>query len=126
MKRALASVFLLLAAPAAAAEEPFEPGGQDFADAASCKAHLARLALEAKGFGYAAIEGPYDVAPGDVRAHFVSREGSGHRITEHRCHQAELSSRSWTHSMAEAEPEFTVESVARTAEWLKKGADKQE
>ena len=59
---------------------------------------------------------------GDVRIHFVRAEGAGHRIDEQRCLGERLSGRSWTHSMEPDEPEFTVESVARTAEWLKKGA----
>lgn len=128
MKRIALAAILLLAAPPLAAEEPavFEPGAESFADAPSCKAHLVRLAGEARGSGYDAVEGPYDVAPADVRIHMVRAEREGHRIAEHRCVDAAYSSRSWRHSMGPAEPEFTIESVARDAEWLKKDAPEQQ
>jgi hypothetical protein len=114
------------AAAAAAAPEapetPFEPSRDSFADAAACKVRLAVLAAEARAAGHDAVEGPYELASGDVRIHTVRAEGAGHRIAEHRCLADKLSARSWTHAMAEAEPEFTVESAARAAPWLKKGA----
>ena len=110
----------------ASAEAPFEPSAESFADAAACKARLAGLASEARGGGYDAVEGPYEIASGDVRIHFVRAEGPGHRIAEHRCLAEKMSGRSWTHAMADAAPEFTVDSVARTAPWLqKKGSEKE-
>ena len=116
---------LLLIAAAAAAqadgETPFEAAPQSFADAAACKAFLAARAGEARGGGYDAVEGPYEVAAGDVRIHTVRAEGRGHRIDEQRCLDSALSGRSWRHSLEEEEEEeFTVESVARSAPWLRK------
>lgn len=113
-----AALFFGIAA-APAEEVPFEPGGKAFADTAGCKAHLVTLLSEAKAFSYAAAEGPYEVAAGDARIHLVVAEGAGHRITEHRCQLEKFTSRGWTHSMAGSEEEFTVETVARTAEWMK-------
>ncbi len=115
---ALAAILLLGTAAALAEEAPFEPGNKAFADAAGCKSHLVTLLSEAKAFSYAAAEGPYEVAAGDVRIHLVAAEGAGPRITEHRCQAEKFSSRSWTHSMAESEEDFTVEKVARSAEWM--------
>jgi hypothetical protein len=81
----------------------------------------------ARARGDAATEGPYEVAPGDIRAHAVILAGSGHRITEQRCIAEVLSGRSWRHSMDEAEAEEaeTIESMAAKAEWLKKGRREQ-
>ena len=110
---------LLLFAAATAGDLPFEPSGERFADAAACKARLAELSDEARRQDYDAVEGPYAIAAGDVRIHTVRAEGRGHRIAEHRCLAAELGARSWSHSLEPEEVEFTVESVARTAEWLK-------
>ena len=125
--RALAALtLLLLGVPAAASEEtPFEPAREAFADAAACKGHLAGLVLAARGQSYEAVEGPYDIAAGDTRIHMVAVEGNGHRISEHRCMAEKLSARSWVHSMMAEEEAFTVESVARSAEWLKPGKAKQ-
>ncbi|HEX8262456.1 MAG TPA: hypothetical protein VF547_06245 [Allosphingosinicella sp.] len=106
------------------AETPFEAAGRSFADAAACKAFLADRAGEARGKAYDAVEGPYEVAAGDVRIHTVRAEGQGHRIDEQRCLGAALSGRSWRHSLeddGEAEEPFTAESIARSAAWLKKG-----
>jgi hypothetical protein len=120
---------LLAAAPASATKEvPFEPSAETFADAAACQARLARIAAEARQVvGHAAVEGPYDVAPGDRRTHWVDISGSGHRITEHRCLVHKLSARSWRHSMdgSEAESPETIESMAAKAEWLKNAAPQQ-
>ena len=112
---------LILLAPllAAARETPFEASPERFVDAAACHAHLERLVGEARRGGFEAVRGPYALAPADVRAHTVRAEGAGHRITEYRCDEARLSARSWTHSMEPAEEAFTVESVARNADWLK-------
>ena len=116
---------LAFAAAAAADETPFEESSRRFADAAACKAWLAEAASEARSADYDAVEGPYDIAPGDVRIHMVQAEGTGHRIAEHRCLAGRLSTRSWRHSLTAAEEEFTVESVARKAPWLKKDAGQQ-
>lgn len=128
---------LLIAAAAAASAAPesespeppeFRRASDLFPDAAGCRAFLGRLIREARASGFDAAEGPYDLAAGDVRAHTVRAEGHGHRIAEYRCAAAELSQRSWTRSMggsAEADEEFTVESVARRAAWLKQGGTQQ-
>ena len=123
MIRALLPLPLLLLA--AAGEAPFEPVAERFADAAACKAHLAGLAETARGEAWEAVKGPYAIAPDDVRIHMVRAEGSGHRIAEHRCLGAALAARSWHHSMEAAEEAFTIESVLRTAEWLKKPGREQ-
>lgn len=117
---------LLLLAGAAGldAETPFEAAGRSFADAAACKSFLAGRAGDARGQGYDAVEGPYELAAGDVRIHTVRAEGRGHRIDEQRCLGASLSGRSWRHSLEDEEPEeppFTAESAARSAPWLKRG-----
>jgi hypothetical protein len=122
--RLLLTIPLLLLLTAASEETPFDASRESFADAAACKARLAGLADEARGGRFDAVEGPYEVSPGDTRFHTVRADGSGHRIAEHRCLAEKLSGRSWTHAMAGAEPEWTVESVARNAPWLKKDGAK--
>jgi|GEM_PF-2153313 len=111
------------------AEPPdFRRSAARFDDAAGCRAHLARLVEEARASGADAAEGPYDFAYGDVRAHTVRASGAGHVIAEYRCTGADLAARIWTRSMAgaaQAEEEFTVESVARRAPWLKPAGRKQ-
>ena len=124
MTRVLALLPLLLLT-AAADEVPFEPAAEHFADAGSCRAHLVALVGAARAERYDAVEGPYEIAPGDVRIHMVRASGNGHHIAEHRCLAAALSARDWTHAMAADEAEFTVESVARSAAWLKKGRAEQ-
>src|SRR5687768_15303928 len=114
------SLLLLLASAAGGldAETPFEASKRSFADAAACKAFLAARAGEARGEGFDAVEGPYELAAGTVRA-----EGRGHRIDEQRCLGAALSGRNWRHSLEDEDEEeeaFTVESAARSAPWLKK------
>ena len=104
----------------AAAETPFEPSAAAFADAAACTARLAELADAARADRYDAVEGPYPLGAGDVRIHMVRAQGSGHVISEYRCLAEKMSERSWSHSMAGADAEFTVESAARAAPWLKK------
>ena len=119
----MSPLLVLLAFAAAEPDEtPFEPSRDLFADAAACKAHLAGLAEDARGGDYDAVEGPYAIAGVDVRIHMVKAEGSGHRIAEHRCLAEKLSARSWSHSMVADQAEFTVESAARAAPWLKKGS----
>ena len=116
-------LILLVGAVTADGETPFKPADRSFANAAACKAFLATRAGEARGQGYDAVEGPYEIAAGDVRIHTVRAEGRGHRIDEQRCLDAALSGRSWRHSLegeGADEPPFTVESVARSAAWLKK------
>ncbi len=116
---------LLLLATVADGETPFEASAQSFADSAACKAFLATRAGEARGQGFDAVEGPYEISAGDVRIHTVRAEGRGHRIDEQRCLGAALSGRNWRHSLEEEqaerqEPAFTVDSVVRSAPWLKK------
>ncbi|HEY9553197.1 hypothetical protein [Allosphingosinicella sp.] len=116
-------IHTLLPLLALASAEPveFKPSAERFADAATCRVHLEELVGEARGQDYVAVEGPYAIAEGDVRIHMVRAEGSGHRIREHRCLGAELGARDWPHGMGtgDAEEPFTIESVARKAEWLK-------
>lgn len=122
-------MLLFLAAPlAVAAAQPapdalpeFEASAERFADAAGCRDHLGRLVATARRDGADAAEGPYDFEGGEIRAHTVRAEGSGHRIAEYRCAAGRLASRTWTRSMEPPEEEFTVESVARRAPWLKQG-----
>jgi hypothetical protein len=128
MIRILLALPLLAAAAAATANEPpeFQASAERFADAAGCRLHLERLVADARAARLDAAEGPYEVAPSDLRAHTVRASGSGHRIDEYRCAAAELSARNWTRSMAAEEEEFTIESVARRAEWLKdRGGEQQ-
>jgi hypothetical protein len=117
---------LLAAAPHTDPELPdFEASAERFADAAGCRAHIVHLVADARRTGFDAAEGPYDLEAGDVRAHTVRSEGAGHRIAEYRCLAAQLSARSWTHALTQPEEEFTIESVARRAEWLKEGRREQ-
>lgn len=121
-----APLLLAAAAPHVDPELPdFEASSERFADAAGCRAHILRLVADARRTGFDAAEGPYDFEAGDVRAHTVRSEGPGHRIAEYRCLSEQLSARSWTHVLVQAEEEFTIESVARRAEWLKNGARQQ-
>ena len=118
---------LASAAPAEASREiPFEASSEHFADAKACRAHLDHTAFTADAADYEVVRGPYVLTEGDMRVHMVRAEGSGHRIWEHRCLDKQLSSRTWHHAMEAAQDEFTVESAARKAEWLKKDASKQE
>lgn len=117
------ALLLLLAGPTTGTgETPFEPGADSFRTAAECKARLAAIADESRRGAYDAVEGPYDLGSGEVRIHTVAAEGKAHRIAEHRCLAEKLSSRSWTHRMEEDSPEFSIDSVARSAAWLKQGA----
>ena len=124
-------LMLILSSPSApllaSPEVPFEPSLESFAGADACRAHLAAFVAGARARGDAAAEGPYQVALSEVRAHAVVVSGSGHRITEHRCLAEKLSSRTWRHSMenAEAEETETIDSMAAKAEWLKKAPGKQ-
>jgi hypothetical protein len=110
--------FMLVAAD----EVPFEPSSASFANAAACRAELVTRVAGARKAGHVAVEGPYDLATGDVRVHMVQADGAGHQISEHRCLAEKLSSRSWRHSMdgSVAEAPATIESMAAKAEWLKK------
>lgn len=122
----LPAAVLLSAEPARADETPFEPAARSFADAASCAAHLGAVVADAGAQGHEAVRGPYAIAEGDIRIHMVRAEGSGHRIREHRCLGKALSGRTWHHSMASAGEAFTVDSIARKAEWLKQRAPQQQ
>lgn len=121
--RLLLLSLLMVASPAAAAEEvPFVPSGASFADAGACRSHLLSLVDAADRRDFAAVRGPYEIGAGDVRAHMVRADESGHSITEHRCLAEKLSSRTWRHSMdgSEEEGSETIEAMAAKAEWLKK------
>jgi hypothetical protein len=114
--------------PAAADEVPFEPSSASFANAAACRTELATRVAGARKGGYVAVEGPYDLAAGDVRVHMVMADGTGHQISEHRCLAEKLSSRSWRHSMdgSLAEAPATIKSMAAKAEWLKEAPGKKQ
>lgn len=126
MSAALFLAGLLLMAPPTK-EVPFEPSAETFAEAAACRARLAAIAADARRQPHLAVEGPYDVATNDIRAHWVDVAGSGHRVTEHRCVGQQLASRSWRHSMdgSESDEPETIDSMAAKAEWLKKAAPQQ-
>ena len=120
----LALPLLALAAATAVAAEPpeFEDSTERFADAGICLGYLRHIVAEARAGEYDAAEGPYEVAPADVRAHTVRAEGLGHRISEYRCAGAALSSRSWLERMDDrADGAFSIESLAG-AEWLEQGS----
>jgi hypothetical protein len=123
-------MLLALLIAAAVPEEPdlpaFEPATERFADAGACRAHLLRLVAEARAARFDAAEGPYEMEAGDVRAHTVRAEGSGHRIAEFRCEAERFSTRSWNRSMEAPEEEFTVESVARRAGWFEQRGRQQD
>ena len=121
------SLFLAALLVAASDEVPFEPSPDSFADAGACKARLAQLVAEARREAHTAVEGPYSIAPGDVRAHWVDISGTGHRITEHRCLADKLSVRTWRHSMdgSENEEPRTIGDMVAGAEWLKKAPAEQ-
>lgn len=123
MVRTLLALPLLAAASVAAAEPPeFEGASERFANAGACLGHLQHIVANARGGDFDAAEGPYAIAPSDVRAHTVRSEGLGHRISEYRCAGAELSSRSWVERMdRRADGAFSIESLAR-AEWLEQGS----
>ena len=81
-----------------------------------CRAELERVAADARGLGYEAVEGPYEVTPGDLRIHAVVMEGNGHRIDEHRCEDGRIVRRSWRESMAgEESGPWNSESLERIA-----------
>ena len=123
MIRTLLALPLLVAASAAAAEPPeFENAAERFDHAGACHAYLQHIVADARGADFDAAEGPYAIAVSDVRAHTVRAEGLGHRISEYRCADAALSSRSWVQRMdRRAEGAFSIESLAR-AEWLEQGS----
>ena len=92
---------LLLAAPASAADQdevPFKPV-RELASAAACLALLVDEVRAARAASAMAAEGPYEIAPGDLRMHRVDVAEQGHRITEQRCLGFALSMRSWVHAM---------------------------
>ena len=62
MMRLLLTLPLLLLT-AASEETPFDASSEIFADAAACKARLAGLAADARGGGFDAVEGPYEITP---------------------------------------------------------------
>ena len=123
MIRKLLALPLLSAAAVAAAEPPeFEPSGTAFADPGACLGHLQHLVAGARAGDFDAVEGPYEVAAADMRAHMVRAEGLGHRISEFRCAGAEFSQRSWVERMdRRTDGDFSIESLAQ-AQWLEQGS----
>jgi hypothetical protein len=123
MIRILLPLSLLVAASAALADPPeFGNATERFDDAGGCRLHLQHLVDEARSAGFDAAEGPYVIAASDVRAHTVRAEGLGHRISEYRCADGALSSRSWVERMDHrTEGAFSIESLAQ-AEWLEQGS----
>lgn len=97
--------------PPQAEGAPFLPV-RAFADAPACIAHLRVFVRESAPPAFDAAAGPYEVAPGDTRAHRIKARDWGHEIEEFRCWDAALSSRRWTHSMSEVKP-FTMEDIGR-------------
>ena len=87
-----------------------------------CRAELERVAAHARGQGYEAVEGPYEVTTGDLRVHAVVMEGNGHRIDEHRCEEGRVVSRSWHESLEAAdEGPWDSESLERIAGEISRG-----
>jgi hypothetical protein len=123
MIRTFLALPLLVAASAAAAEPPeFENAAERFVHAGACLVHLRHIVADAQGGDFDAAEGPYSIGPLDVRAHTVRSEGLGHRISEYRCADALLSSRSWVERIDHrADGAFSIESLAG-AEWLEQGS----
>ena len=123
MIRILFALPLFAIATAAAADPPdFESSAERFGDAGACLGHLQHIIADARGGDFDAAEGPYTVAPTDVRAHTVRAEGLGHRISEYRCEGAQLSVRSWIERMdRRTDGAFSIESLAG-AEWLEQGS----
>lgn len=119
---AVAGLFLAATPESAPDEVPFRPSAEIFPSAAACSARLGKLAADARWEVHAAVAGPYEVAPRDLRVHWVDVSGAGHRITEHRCLEAKLSGRSWRHSVVDdgGEAPETIDEMAARAEWLKK------
>ena len=106
-------IFALIAAASAPAL-----ASERFDDSGGCLLHLQHIVADARGAGFEAAEGPYPIGPSDVRAHTVRAEGLGHRISEYRCADGALSSRSWLERLDNsADGAFSIESLAR-AEWL--------
>jgi hypothetical protein len=123
MIRTALTLPLLLAATAAFAAEPpeFEASAERFDDASGCRLYLEHLIADARRAGFDAAEGPYAIAIADVRAHTVRADGLGHRISEYRCADGALSSRSWVERMDHrADGAFSIESLAQ-AVWLEQG-----
>jgi len=122
MIRTLLGLTLLLSASAALADPPEFANAERFDDAGGCLLHLRHLVEEARTAGFDAAEGPYVIAAADVRAHTVRAEGLGHRISEYRCADGALSSRSWLERMdLRTEGAFSIESLAQ-ARWLEQGS----
>ena len=119
MPRILFALPLLALASAAAADPPeFENAPDRFGDATECLGHLQLLVDSARGGDFDAVEGPYVLGASDVRAHMIRAEGLGHRISEYRCVDAQLSARTWVERMDErADGAFSIESLAG-AQWL--------
>jgi hypothetical protein len=121
MIRTLFMLPLLLGTAAIASELPaFEQSAEVFADAAACRLHLTDVVAAARAEQADVAEGPYAFAAEDHRAHVARRQRAGHRISEYRCEAERLSQRSWARGTEGDEEPFTVESVTRNAEWLKK------
>jgi len=92
------------------AQEPFRPRAERFADAAGCRGWL--TGTVAGVTNAVAARGPYEVAPGDIRAHRIRLASGGHEVTEWRCLGPALSERSWTHAMSNGEvAPFTMDDL---------------
>ena len=119
MSRILFALPLLALASAASADPPeFENAPERFIDARECQGHLQQIVDTARGGDFDVVEGPYALSPSDVRAHMIRADGLGHRVSEYRCEDAQLSARTWIERMDHrADGAFSIESLA-SAQWL--------
>lgn len=92
-------------------EVAFEASAERFADAAACRAHLAGFVAASRD--HVSAKGPYEVAPGDVRAHRVRVVAAGHEIEEQRCLGSALSSRKWSHGAGGEVAPFTIDDIEK-------------
>lgn len=93
-------------------EAAFTSSPENFANATGCAAHLTILVKNSAPPAFDKAVGPYEIAPGDVRAHRVKAQDWGHDIEEYRCLGAALSVRRWSHSMNDVKP-FTIEDIGK-------------
>ena len=118
----LALPLIALASAAAADLPPFANAAETYRDAAACRNHLEQVVDEARSGDFDAVEGPYALTAGDVRAHTVRSDGLGHRVSEYRCEGAQLSTRSWVERLdRRAEGPYSIESLAG-AHWLEQSS----
>lgn len=109
----------MLTPPVAEDEEEatFSQAAEAFASAADCEAHLRTLVETLPSAGYAIARGPYEIGPGDTRAHGVRVADERYQVLEYRCFETEPQVRSWWAGPAAAEERpFTLEEYFKAAE----------